>query len=157
ATDVERAELSSALRTDPQVADALARAARTEARLEEVFAEGRQTQRVEKLLRDSGKTPVRGQRRSRALRWAAAAALLTAAGLGVFFFRPGAEVAAYPVVSGRVLVDGKESRQIRVGDRLEVVGDAAAVVRLATDGSLAELSPASQGVLRGRNRLGQVV
>jgi hypothetical protein len=57
-----------------------------------------------------------------------------------------------------VLVDGTESLHIRDGACVEVVGDEAAVIRLASDGSLAELSPSSKGVLRsGRGKGGQVI
>jgi hypothetical protein len=150
ATDGERGELELALRTDPDVADAFVRAARTDAQLDLLFTDSRQSQQVEQLLRAAIPPPRQAWFPSRYLPWAAAAVLLVAVGIALYFLPSSGEAVPYTVVSGRVLVDGTESRQVRAGARVEVIGDEAAVIRLAADGSLAELAPSSKGILRGR-------
>lgn len=156
-TDAEARELEAAVQQDPEVANAFARAARTDAYLDEFFTDSRHDQRGAKLLRDLPGKPGRRQSLASPVRWAAAAVLLAAVGSSLYFLPPTAEAVPYQVVAGRVLVDGVESHRIREGARVEVVGDEAAVIRLAADGSQAELSPSSKGIIRGRMGKGNQV
>jgi hypothetical protein len=157
ATDQECLELQQTVQADPSVADAFARAARIDARLDEFFTDSWQSQRVARLLVESAK-PTRFRLPGGPSRWVAAAVLVAALGFGVYLLRPTAEVVPCTVVSGRVLVDGVETLHIRDGALVEVVGDEVAVIRLAADGSLAELSPSTKGVLRSRMGMrGQVI
>jgi hypothetical protein len=138
-------------RTD--LADALAKATRTEAQLERHFRTRQMVARVDADLAarpgEVLRLPQTGPRR-RPWRWVAAAlVLLTLGALGGYWLgSAGARPSA--VVSGRVLVDGVEADLIPDGARLAVAGAGDAVIRLP-DGSEAELAPESEVVLHARD------
>jgi len=154
ATEEECVELEKALQASPDIADSFAQAARTEALLDEFFTQRKEDQQVDKVLNQLPRQPNRRWFSGTPFRWAAAAVLMMGVGIGLYCLPSGADAMPYTVVSGRVLVDGIESQQIHAGARVEVLGNQAAVIRLAADDSLVELSPSSKGILRGRMREG---
>jgi anti-sigma factor RsiW len=167
----EATQLAQLLLEQPEAATALARATRAEACLIEQFHAAPSRARAETLHLILGKqdgeevprsAPTKTQWRhrwvSRAAAWqaAAAAALVLASGIGLFYFLGKTETPLSMVASGRVLVNGVESLQIRDGAEVEVIGEESAVIHLA-DGSRAELAPASRAVIRGGRRRGAPV
>jgi ferric-dicitrate binding protein FerR (iron transport regulator) len=82
-------------------------------------------------------------------RWLAAAVLLLAAGVGLFFALHRKPEPAGQVASGEVKSGQHPAAALATGQPFEVVSRTPALVRFA-DASLAELDPGSQGVVRGK-------
>jgi hypothetical protein len=153
----EAVELDRALAADPDAADAFARATRLDAALGECFADRRHARRAEAVVAAVMPEPAGHAAPASVrlpVRWLAAAVLLLAAGAGWLLLSGIGGEAPAAVVAGRVLVDGVEGRPIRDGASVEVLGDEAAVLRLS-DGSLAELAPASRAIIHGRTQRGR--
>jgi ferric-dicitrate binding protein FerR (iron transport regulator) len=155
ASPAETAELGRCLAADPALADAFARASRTDAGLVERFTEQCAIDRADRFLARPTVGP-RHRAFPAPLVGLAAAVLFLAAALGLYHWLGEREPLRHDVVAGRVLVDGIESESIPDGAAVEVGDDSAAVIRLA-DGSMAELAPSSQAVIHGRMRRGGAV
>jgi ferric-dicitrate binding protein FerR (iron transport regulator) len=82
-------------------------------------------------------------------RWLAAALVLLAAGVGLFFAFHRKTEPAVQVASGEVKSGKHPAAAITPGEPFEVVSLTPALVRFA-DASLAELDPGSQGIVRGK-------
>src|SRR4051794_25362905 len=92
ASAAERATLDVELQSRPDMADALARAARLEMLLDEFFADARQQKRVGQPRHDILTLPTRQASRARSFRWAAAAVLFAAMAIGSYCLAPIAHV-----------------------------------------------------------------
>lgn len=153
----ELAELASLLVDDPQVADAFARASRFEGLLDQHLVERRaESDLLVEVLSAKSATSNRnrpapaGRFPSASFLWRGltAAVLLIAAGGSIWWKRTDStNDSGHQVVSGRVLVNGVEASIIPDGSQVEVLGAAAATIRLS-DGSAAQLSPATAAVIR---------
>jgi hypothetical protein len=150
----ETDELGQLLAARPDLADELVRATRIETLLESHCREQAARAAALSLAVPRESPAPAGPRRRRAWSWAAAAALLLALGAvgGALAYRHANRPERGPqpsvVVAGQLLVDGAPADRAEDGSRLEVAGDAAAVLRLP-DGSRAELAPGSVAVTHG--------
>jgi ferric-dicitrate binding protein FerR (iron transport regulator) len=156
ASSADLEQLGTLLVQQPELADELAEASRTEAVLEYHFRERHILNAVAAELASAEPAEPAKPRRviafpGRRWKWCAAALVLLTTGV-LIGFQVGRSVdRPVAVLSGRVLVDGIEGEQAFEGSRLEVAGDEAVVLRLA-DGSRAELAPLSAAVLRKHGR-----
>lgn len=162
ASPSDTAELAELLVRDPAAAEIFARAVRFEALLQTHLTEERQAREWalpngvdQEAVAEAAavaepenvvELPVRRRRR-----WAAVAALATAAMLLIAVRWWGSEAPAqtllHQVTAGRVLVDGIEAKSFADGSRLEVLGSSSAAIHLA-DGNDFELTPATSAVIR---------
>ena len=153
-------ELQRQISADPAAGDAFALACRMDAALAEHFAQEKQVETssvlarraVAQVLASDDYLPARPRRSRSRLAWFTAAALLIAAGAGVWFaaqhrIEPTPNIGVHRLLSGRALIDGREDQPIHDGSRVEAL-DEPAVIALS-DGSQAQLAPSSEALLRG--------
>jgi ferric-dicitrate binding protein FerR (iron transport regulator) len=146
------AELARRLVGRPDLADDLAAACRTEALLESHFQQRRTVSAVTAELACSPPPlSASGSRHAFDGKWCAAALVLLALGAAFGFWLGRGRERPGEVVSGRVVIDGVAVERVPAGSRLEVEGEAPAVI-LLPDGSHAELQPSSSAVLHKRSR-----
>jgi hypothetical protein len=176
ATDAETAELGEGLAASPRLATQFALMSRLDGTLAEQCSQARSIRTVDAFVRSlpTGKLGVgnrkvasdqhrvgarfrAGLRGTGARRMLVAAAVLVAVVGGLIYFLIAPESGVYAVETGRVLVDGVESRQVRAGAEVEVLGDQSAVIHLPR-GGVAELAPTSKAIIYRRvPSTGQVV
>jgi ferric-dicitrate binding protein FerR (iron transport regulator) len=151
----EVAELEGLLQADPVAADAFARLSRLEADLSAQFSE------EPPRLREAAVLEAIERHHRRRLWWGRGLRLAVAAGLllllsGSLLWWFGQPVAVEPpvagnvVLEGEVLVNGQAVENLDDGAPLLVAGPDPALLRLS-DGSRAELEPASEAVVHGRS------
>ncbi len=156
ASAAELAELEQLLQGDPVAADAFARLSRLEADLSAQFSEEPPRLRESAVLEAIERHHRRRFWWWRGLRLAVAAGLLLllSGSLLWWFGQPVAvepELAGNVVLEGEVLVDGQAVEHLDDGAPLLVAGPTPALLRLS-DGSRAQLEPASEAVVHGRSR-----
>jgi ferric-dicitrate binding protein FerR (iron transport regulator) len=151
ATSSQRQELERLLQESPAAADAFAQLGRLEADLTALFSEETDRRREAAVLEAIERHQRRRLWLGRGLRMALAASLLVLAGGALFWWlgqRDDSPAANHVVLAGQILVAGAQVVSLRDGDRLQVAGPVAAILRLA-DGSRARLQPDSQAILHG--------
>ena len=151
ASQAELAELDRLLVDRPAVADALWKAAQVDAILA-IYWQGQSVAADWPVRPGPADLPTRRTMR-RLLFAGCAAALLVAAVVGLLHWR---HQDAHRVTAGIVEVAGVPVSFVADNRPLRVVGDQAAVIRLA-GGSRAELGPSTLAVVRGRNEAGAQV
>jgi len=144
------AELDRRLRQEPRAMHVLADSARMEAWLTEHFQKERGMPDIQAALirAQAAGTPAQRVWRMPGRVWTAAAAaiILLASGAAVWWLaRPASP--AIELLAGEILVDGKVLPSVPLGRRIDVGGQAPAVLRLP-DGSRATLFPDSSAIVR---------